>query len=432
MDFNEFNVKLTEHLWHLDTENETGFFSFEDSYDTGMHFSAMEGNLDDIEFYLNHLNYEKNPRTKIEGADMGCTPMHISAKYGHLEAVQMIKNSIDVTNPADDKGNTVLHYAAENGHLEVVQELMEDLEEKNPAAFNEESLTPMHLAAANGHLSVVQEIKKESGLMNPSNAKGWSVLHSAASHGQLAIVEEICMDLDEKNPMGDLMTPLHQASKDGHLETIQFFHKILSDISVADSNRMNSLHHAAKEGHILLVDFLIDFIPIGTKDKNCKTAKDLAAFNDHEDVVTYLQDLDRLSDETREQGATRRLEKLDGRKYEMMISKIKDEIEKELPTTVKNTCQSLFSGSEWPSNIIPCLDFNKGSCEKTILHDEDFIHSCGICKLMFGTPFFHPAKSCEILRKLDSGKITAKLDKTQLDSVDVGIVSAKSGKMPGK
>jgi len=27
---------------------------------------------------------------------------------------------------------------------------------------------------------------------------------------------------------------------------------------------------------------------------------------------------------------------------------------------------------------------------------------------MFGTPFFHPAKSCEILRKLDSGTITAK------------------------
>ena len=73
MDFNEFNVKLTEHLWHLDTENETGFFSFEDSYDTGMHFSAMEGNLDDIEFYLNHLNYEKNPKTKMEGANMGCT-----------------------------------------------------------------------------------------------------------------------------------------------------------------------------------------------------------------------------------------------------------------------------------------------------------------------------------------------------------------------
>ena len=249
MDFNEFNIKLTEHLWHLDTENKTGFFLFEDSYETGMHLSAMEGNLDDIEFYLNHLNYEKNPRTKIKGADMGCTPMHVAAKNGHLDAVKMIKTSIDVTNPADDKGNTVLHYAAENGHLEVVQELMEDLVEKNPAAFNEEGLTPMHLASANGHLSVVQEIKKESGLMNPSTTNGWSVLHASASHGQLVIVEEICMDLDEKNPMGYLITPLHQASKDGHLEIIQFFHKILSDISVPDLNGMNSLHHAAKEGH---------------------------------------------------------------------------------------------------------------------------------------------------------------------------------------
>ena len=152
MDFNELNVKLTEHLWHLDTENKTGFFSSENSYGTGMHLSAMEGNLDDIEFYLSHLKIEKNPRTKVRGADMGCTPMHVAAKHGHLEAVQMIKKSIDVTNPADDKGNTVLHIAAANGHLEMVQELMEDLVEKNPAALG---LTPMHLAAADGHLSVV-------------------------------------------------------------------------------------------------------------------------------------------------------------------------------------------------------------------------------------------------------------------------------------
>ena len=50
-------------------------------------------------------------------------------------------------------------------------------------------------------------------------------------------------------------------------------------------------------------------------------------------------------------------------------------IEKELPTIVKDTCQSLFSESEWPTNIKPCLDFNKGSCDKTILHDTDTIHT---------------------------------------------------------
>merc|ERR1719362_2003397 len=91
-----------------------------------------------------------------------------------------------------------------------------------------------------------------------------------------------------------------------------------------------------------------------------------------------------------------------------MISKIRDEIEEELPTDLKNACQSLFSESEWPSNIKPCLDFNKGFCEKTIFHDENIIHTCDICKLMFRTPFFHRAKSCKMLRKLDSGTITAK------------------------
>ena len=47
-----------------------------------------------------------------------------------------------------------------------------------------------------------------------------------------------------------------------------------------------------------------------------------------------------------------------------------------------------------------------GFCDKTTFHDEDAVHMCAICKEMFGASFFHPAKSCEILKKLDSGMIT--------------------------
>ena len=371
MDFNQFNVKLTEHLWQLDVDNETGFFSLELDYDTGMHLSAKEGNVEDIEFYLDHLSHEKNPKTRIEGLENGCTPMHVAASNGHLNVVQMIKNSIDDVNPADAKGNTVLHYGAANGHLEIVQELMEDLEEKNPASLNEEGLTPMHLAAINGHLSIVQEIKKITGIPNPCNLKGWTVLHSAAFHGQLEIVEDICGDLEEKNPAGysamAKMTPMHEASKAGHLKIVKFFYKILSDVSVNDAKGMNALHHAAKEGHLLLVEFLTDTIAIDIKDTNGKTAKDLAFDSGHESVVSYLQHLDRLPSETREQGALRRLEKTETlKKYEMMISKIKDETDKEFPTSTKYTMQ-LLSESGWPSNIKPCHDYNKGTIHKQCL-----------------------------------------------------------------
>ena len=413
-------MKLTEHLWRLDVKNETGFFQLDLGYDTGMHHSAKEGNVEDIEFYLDHLSYEKNPESKIEGIEKGCTPMHIAAKHGHLNVIQLIKTSIDVMNPADADGNTVLHYAAANGHLEIVQEVMEDLEEKNPAAMNKERLTPMHLAAKYGHLSVLQEIKKITDISNPSNPKGWSVLHSAAFNGHLPIVKEICNDLEKKNPAGysDIanMTPLHVASEAGHLKIVKFYHKILSDISVVDSNGMNALHHAAKGGHILLVEFLITVIPINIKDSNGKTAKELASC--HESVVSYLQSLDRHSNETREQGALRRLEKVEGKTYEMMISKIKEETEKELPSAIKTTID-LLSQSGWPSNIKPCIDYNKGVCDKSVLHDEDTIHMCALCKKMFGASFFHPAKSCEILKKLDS-EMTKSVDEC-LDNLNLDL-----------
>ena len=53
------------------------------------------------------------------------------------------------------------------------------------------------------------------------------------------------------------------------------------------------------------------------------------------------------------------------------------------------------------------MDAPTGFCDKTTFHDEDVVHMCAICKEMFGASFFHPAKSCEVLQKLDSGMIKA-------------------------
>ena len=47
------------------------------------------------------------------------------------------------------------------------------------------------------------------------------------------------------------------------------------------------------------------------------------------------------------------------------------------------------------------MDAPTGICDKTTFHDEDAVHMCAICKEVFGASFFHPAKSCEILKKLD-------------------------------
>ena len=55
------------------------------------------------------------------------------------------------------------------------------------------------------------------------------------------------------------------------------------------------------------------------------------------------------------------------------------------------------------SKVKPCADYNNGNCNKKFIHDNDMIHMCIICELMFGAGFFHPANACELLGRLDSG-----------------------------
>mgnify|MGYP001356659604 CR=1 FL=1 len=108
-----------------------------------MHQSAKEGNIEDLEFYLDNLRFDKNPESRIRDGhngqkNPGLTPMHLAAENGHLELVQLIQYKTDVVNPANCKGWSILHSAALNGQLEIIQEISKELEDKNPAAKGQE------------------------------------------------------------------------------------------------------------------------------------------------------------------------------------------------------------------------------------------------------------------------------------------------------
>ena len=72
-----------------------------------------------------------------------------------------------------------------------------------------------------------------------------------------------------------------------------------------------------------------------------ETALDIAYKRGHEGVINYLKNWrmnpERLPYESRTQSANRRLNGSYGNNYEKIIFKIKNEIEAELPTSVKET-----------------------------------------------------------------------------------------------
>ena len=149
----------------------------------------------------------------------------------------------------------------------------------------------------------------------PVDKDGNTLLHIACSHGSLHIVQHLVTQCkanpDCQNNKGE--TPLHHASKDGHLDMIEWL--ILEKCQVLADNRGNiALHLASKYGHLAVVRFLIN-ISISCKcDTNCSngeentnlvdeckcdataTDKDgltplhLACLNGHLDVAKYLVD----------------------------------------------------------------------------------------------------------------------------------------------
>lgn len=225
-----------------------------------MHRSAKEGNLEEVRMYLENLRHDKNPGAKVKGHWKGTTPMHIAAKFGHLNVVQLIQTTTGVANPADANRFTVLHMAAFCGKLEIVQELVKDLVNKNPA-----------------------------------DADGITVLHYGAEQGHLKIVKELVKDLKNKNPVATGFhgrTPLHQAALNGHLQVTKFLCQNNPDIAIVDSDtRSNALHLAAYKGHMEVVKFLADKIPINIKDKYGDTASDSAKSEGHQSIVKYLTNL---------------------------------------------------------------------------------------------------------------------------------------------
>ena len=90
--------------------------------------------------------------------NFGETPLHWSAREGHLEITQaLIEAGADV-NTKDNDGDTPLHSSAMNGHLEVARDLIKagaDVNAKTGAGH-----TPLYMCAQEGHLEVARVLIK--------------------------------------------------------------------------------------------------------------------------------------------------------------------------------------------------------------------------------------------------------------------------------
>lgn len=106
---------------------------------TPLMLAAFEGNTHVVGMFL-----EKGASVSIFSKDSGHSPLHLSARQGHVVVTEMLTNAGADLEARSADGYTPLHLAAEQGHWEVIVALIEAGAKIDPRMGGE---TPLYKAA---------------------------------------------------------------------------------------------------------------------------------------------------------------------------------------------------------------------------------------------------------------------------------------------
>lgn len=287
---------------------------------TALMFAAANGHVEIVEELLNRF-------TKIDVNrvnDQNITALMLAAYHGNLEIVKKLLDHEANVNIQNQNGDTALMLAIMQGHESIVKELLH--REVNVNLKNKQNCTAATLAIISNQpqvaLGLIQRIPKINmftSMMQISMHIGL-VLY-AAEKGYLKIIEELLNKgtLLAKAKWSKGHTALYIAIKKGHAEVARellkkgaqinykkdseiirhIFQSDEVDIILALIKQLpmffikhesgDMLLWAAAHGHLNVVQALLNKgADINIKNKEGKTARDLAINNQHVDIVLEL------------------------------------------------------------------------------------------------------------------------------------------------
>jgi hypothetical protein len=142
-------------------------------------------------------------RRPLEEELEGSTPLHLAAKCGCQESVEVFIRGGAGVNAKDDNGETPLFLATLLGHEQIVRVLLGRGADVNVRGFL--GKTPLHLAALRGYGPIVRMLLDRGAEVNVRDNKGRTPLYSAASQGYEWIVRMLLdrgADVNAENDEG--------------------------------------------------------------------------------------------------------------------------------------------------------------------------------------------------------------------------------------
>uniref|UniRef100_UPI0037E964DE ankyrin repeat and death domain-containing protein 1B n=1 Tax=Semicossyphus pulcher TaxID=241346 RepID=UPI0037E964DE len=247
------------------TENEEGL--------NIMHCAATHNHTEIVEYIVNDLQMRELDKEDQSGH----RAFALAAEHGCVEMLEMLMDPYNMaTMKPNKRGDTPLHLAARNGHLEAVQLLLQSFDTRDEV--NVDGETALFQATDNGQEGCVHVLLDAGCDPNILTTAKCSALHPVSDRGDTSLVQlllEYKANPDFKNQHQE--APLHLAVKRSHIPVIHSLLEAGCNINGTDRRLQTAMHHAAELARIDVVEMLLKSgLDLTLKDKQGKTALGVA------------------------------------------------------------------------------------------------------------------------------------------------------------
>lgn len=212
-----------------------------------VHDSILKRNSDQLKKAL-----ELETELFDDDDDFPFTPLQLAALINNFEAIEILyKNKADA-NLEDCHGKKPLHFALENNHLKSIELLLPHTNvEENPFSY-------LKAAARGGKESfmlVLNRLKLDLNEDYTDPLSGKTIFHILARIKDPSLTSDASKALVKDN-LG--LTPIHEASAHGSVETLSFLLQDQNPSEIVDNNGNTPLHHAVFGRNFETIKFLLD------------------------------------------------------------------------------------------------------------------------------------------------------------------------------
>ncbi|XP_069565490.1 ankyrin repeat and death domain-containing protein 1B isoform X2 [Brachyistius frenatus] len=237
-----------------------------------IHLAAWFGSLEILKLLV-----QAGAEQKVEN-ESGHRAFALAAEHGCVEILEILMEPYNMaTMKPNKRGDTPLHLAARTGHLDAVQLLLQSFDTRDEVNMDGE--TALYQAAVNGQEECALALLEAGCDPNVLTAAKCSTLHPVSKRGDASLVQlllEFKAHTDFQNQ--HLEAPLHLAVKNSHIPVIHSLLEAACNINVTDKRSQTAMHLAAEIARIEVVESLLKAgLDLTLQDRQGKTALGVAA-----------------------------------------------------------------------------------------------------------------------------------------------------------